>query len=73
METNIESLYTKEAVHHMEMIEQYDEYKYSHLSKKEREADIKPIRNSKNNPKIGRNDFCLCGSGKKYKKCCLNK
>lgn len=23
-------------------------------------------------PKIGRNDPCLCGSGKKYKKCCLN-
>jgi hypothetical protein len=22
--------------------------------------------------KLGRNDFCLCGSGKKYKKCCLN-
>ena len=22
--------------------------------------------------KIGRNDLCLCGSGKKYKKCCLN-
>ena len=21
--------------------------------------------------KIGRNDPCLCGSGKKYKKCCL--
>ncbi|WP_020408574.1 UPF0149 family protein [Hahella ganghwensis] len=23
-------------------------------------------------PKIGRNDACPCGSGKKYKKCCLN-
>ena len=23
-----------------------------------------------NEPKIGRNDPCLCGSGKKYKKCC---
>lgn len=23
--------------------------------------------------KIGRNDPCVCGSGKKYKKCCLNK
>jgi uncharacterized protein len=22
-------------------------------------------------PKIGRNDPCSCGSGKKYKKCCL--
>jgi len=25
------------------------------------------------NPKVGRNDPCPCGSGKKYKKCCLNK
>jgi len=24
-------------------------------------------------PKIGRNDPCFCGSGKKYKHCCLNK
>ncbi len=23
--------------------------------------------------KIGRNDMCVCGSGKKYKKCCLKK
>jgi uncharacterized protein YchJ len=22
--------------------------------------------------KIGRNDFCHCGSGKKHKKCCIN-
>ncbi|MCC2646713.1 MAG: hypothetical protein K0R02_778 [Rickettsiaceae bacterium] len=22
-------------------------------------------------PKIGRNDPCFCGSGKKYKKCCI--
>ncbi len=25
------------------------------------------------NPKVGRNDPCPCGSGKKHKKCCLNK
>jgi preprotein translocase subunit SecA len=24
-------------------------------------------------PKIGRNDPCSCGSGKKFKKCCLAK
>ena len=27
-----------------------------------------PIR--KDGPKVGRNDPCPCGSGKKYKKCC---
>ncbi|MFN5370222.1 MAG: SEC-C metal-binding domain-containing protein [Bacteroidia bacterium] len=25
----------------------------------------------KPNPEIGRNDLCPCGSGKKYKKCCM--
>ena len=25
------------------------------------------------NAKIGRNDPCHCGSGKKYKSCCMNK
>jgi hypothetical protein len=29
-----------------------------------------PIRNA--SPKIGRNDPCPCGSGQKYKKCCLH-
>ena len=24
----------------------------------------------RNAPKVGRNDLCPCGSGKKYKKCC---
>jgi len=24
-------------------------------------------------PKTGRNDVCICGSGKKFKKCCMNK
>ena len=24
-------------------------------------------------PKIGRNDYCPCGSGKKYKRCCIDK
>ena len=27
----------------------------------------------KSEQKIGRNDPCPCGSGKKYKKCCLEK
>ena len=29
-----------------------------------------PIRHSK--PRLGRNDPCFCGSGKKFKKCCLH-
>jgi uncharacterized protein YecA (UPF0149 family) len=31
---------------------------------------VLPIRTT---PKIGRNDPCPCGSGKKFKKCCLEK
>jgi SWIM/SEC-C metal-binding protein len=27
----------------------------------------------KDKPKVGRNDPCRCGSGLKFKKCCLNK
>jgi uncharacterized protein YchJ len=27
-------------------------------------------QNKKDEPKVGRNDPCPCGSGKKYKKCC---
>jgi uncharacterized protein YecA (UPF0149 family) len=32
---------------------------------------IDPIKNPKETP--GRNDPCPCGSGKKYKQCCLKK
>jgi uncharacterized protein len=34
-----------------------------------RDLQAAPIRRS--SPKVGRNDFCPCGSGKKYKHCCL--
>lgn len=30
----------------------------------------KPATQRNSAPKVGRNDPCLCGSGKKYKKCC---
>ena len=30
----------------------------------------KPVPTVRQGPKIGRNDPCPCGSGKKYKKCC---
>ncbi|MDA3898292.1 MAG: SEC-C metal-binding domain-containing protein [Desulfobacteraceae bacterium] len=41
---------------------------YAHCKKKHF-APTTPIEL----PKIGRNEPCPCGSGKKYKKCCLNK
>jgi preprotein translocase subunit SecA len=30
----------------------------------------KPVSYERDAPKVGRNDPCPCGSGKKYKKCC---
>lgn len=33
-------------------------------------SSLQPIRRSE--PRAGRNDPCPCGSGKKYKKCCLH-
>ncbi|HBG04694.1 MAG: hypothetical protein A2075_08865 [Geobacteraceae bacterium GWC2_58_44] len=50
------------------------------LFKKEKEAwfftDGKPVTQKpivRTSPKIGRNDPCICGSGQKYKKCCIDK
>ncbi len=37
----------------------------------DREQRHEPIRRTEE--KIGRNDLCPCGSGKKYKNCCMNK
>lgn len=35
--------------------------------------DLPPVDTIRNvAPKVGRNDPCPCGSGKKYKKCCMN-
>ena len=33
----------------------------------------KPETFRREQPKVGRNDPCPCGSGKKYKNCCMNK
>jgi len=33
-------------------------------------AELKQIQNGQKTQKVGRNDPCPCGSGKKYKKCC---
>jgi len=60
-----------------ELNEQYkSDRKYSHSQVLELENILKDIyRNDnipklRNSPKIGRNDKCPCGSGKKYKHCC---
>lgn len=41
------------------------------LARREESAPLRsPVRHEE--PRVGRNDPCPCGSGKKYKKCCLH-
>jgi hypothetical protein len=47
----------------------YDENEYVSLEKSYNEED-KNVPLPVEKPKVGRNDPCPCGSGKKYKKCC---
>jgi len=53
-----------------EMKEFVDLYNLQQAAKLKK--DDKPISKSKKS-KIGRNDPCPCGSGKKFKKCCMEK
>lgn len=52
----------------------YFQKKYNKVSEKLTNHFVNDIKdNLVNYNKIGRNDPCPCGSGKKYKKCCLGK
>ena len=52
-----------------EPIEHFSQENIEHLYKLHCDEE-KQLKGKK---KIGRNDPCPCGSGKKYKKCCLRK
>ena len=43
---------------------------FSDEKRKELQKNFRESRIVKNENKVGRNDPCPCGSGKKYKKCC---
>lgn len=43
---------------------------FSEEKRQQIEKDYKESKIVRNDSKIGRNDSCPCGSGKKYKKCC---
>ena len=56
-----------------ELLKQMEEIRLNSLppaSKRDRDKKVIGVRTS---PKIQRNAPCPCGSGKKYKNCCLNK
>jgi preprotein translocase subunit SecA len=48
--------------------DEYDKWDYEDDDYDEMEYKQEPYRRTE--PKVGRNDPCPCGSGKKYKKCC---
>jgi len=43
---------------------------FSKEKRKEIQRAYKDSKTVVNTDKVGRNDLCTCGSGKKYKKCC---
>jgi preprotein translocase subunit SecA len=59
---------TKEEAKPVSEIEQQQQ---SAIAGTEAEKKLEPIRNM--GPRVGRNDPCPCGSGKKYKQCCMKK
>lgn len=60
------------AIESQEIIEEVETHEHVHgpnCNHHHHHHDVlKPI--VRDNPKVGRNDPCICGSGKKYKKCC---
>ncbi len=45
-------------------------WKHKSLAPTGKKDSIRPIKNQSS---LGRNDPCYCGSGKKYKKCCMTR
>jgi len=63
-----EKIEIDEVIFHLENPEKY-EIEFNKFL----EEMKKSFEQFKINEKVGRNDLCPCGSGKKYKRCCLNK
>ena len=71
---------TKKRVKELESVFKENDWKYTielEPDKPENIADLEillnPVKTKIAEKKVGRNEPCPCGSGKKYKKCCLNK
>ena len=69
---------TVRAASHLQIRKEVSEEEFQHKEEKnldysgpEADAEAKKKQPSRRaEPKVGRNDLCPCGSGKKYKKCC---
>jgi len=73
----IVNVQTEERVKELESVFEANGWKYSIALKPDKPEDIKdleillnPIKTRIAEKKVGRNEPCPCGSGKKYKKCC---
>ena len=56
-----------------EIFEKYERPYLEPLPKEPFDFERAGVVGPENRKKVGRNDLCPCGSGKKYKKCCLGK
>jgi len=63
IEEQIPDIYEMFLIRHMKLKSIYARCKRKHFSRAQQH----------HSPEVGRNDPCPCGSGKKYKKCCLMK
>src|SRR5690606_10489648 len=53
-------------IHNYEILENINSIHLGEATRKQREEKVLPVREGL---KLGRNNVCLCGSGKKYKNC----
>jgi len=61
----------QEMVHQtLEQLSAGGDFTFPGAEAQEEEAEPVQITFHRETPKVGRNDLCPCGSGKKYKKCC---
>ena len=72
-------VHTEERVKELESVFEENGWKYTIELEPDKPEDIKdlelllnPIKTKLTEKKVGRNEPCPCGSGKKYKKCCSN-
>jgi hypothetical protein len=68
----------KKVVRHLSIYQIPERVKIELKIKKSKERNPIPVWSEptpyvKENPSLGRNELCVCGSGKKYKKCCIDK
>ncbi|MCA9523592.1 MAG: preprotein translocase subunit SecA [Myxococcales bacterium] len=52
---------------------QHQRVVYHHGEDQDGDGETRPSTYRRQGKKVGRNDPCPCGSGKKYKKCCMDK